>query len=129
MQQRIKHLLERNSYLIAVVITVCIAYLSLSKPIVFKPPIEISFLDKILHFIAYMTLTLSWLFALRTYSKKKTLFITLFLFGVLMEFLQGWLTKNRQQDSYDVLANTAGILVGFLLFSVFYKYYLKYFDK
>ncbi len=129
MQKRIKSLLEHNSYTIAIGITIIIAYLSLSNPIHLKTPIHISFLDKILHATAYFSLTLSWLFALRNNKKKNWIGIVLFLYGVTMEFLQGWLTKNRQKDIYDVLANSIGILFALLLFGIFYKYYLKYFDK
>jgi len=129
MLKRIKTLLERNSYLIAIGITITIAYLSLGKPIHFKPPIEITFLDKIFHSTAYFVLTLSWLFALRKNKKKNYVVIALFLYGILMEFLQGWLTKNRQQDVYDVIANSFGILLAVLLFEYFFKYYQKYFDR
>lgn len=129
MQKRIKNLLERNSYLIAITITIGIAYLSLSKPIHIETPIKITFLDKILHVSAYFFLTFSWLFTLRNKVKNKGIMFAVFLYGIAMEFLQGWLTNNRQKDIYDVIANSFGILLAMLLFGIFHKYYLKYFDK
>ncbi|MEE9350292.1 MAG: VanZ family protein [Flavobacteriaceae bacterium] len=129
MQKRIKLLLERNSYFIALLITAVITYLSLGRPVQFKPPIEINFLDKILHASAYFVLSLSWLFVFRLHSIKKGYIIFVFLFGVLMELLQGWLTENRQSDVFDVLANSFGIIIAILLFEYIYKYYQIYFEK
>ena len=129
MPKRIKNLLEDNAYTIAVSLTLLIAYLSLSKPIQIEIPLHISFLDKILHASAYFTLTISWLFALRNYSKNKLVVFALFFYGVLMEFLQGWLTQNRQKDIFDVYANSFGILLAMLIFNNLYKYFIKIFDK
>ena len=129
MQKRIKSLLEDNAFLIAIFITLTIAYLSLSKPIEIDIPLKISFLDKIFHAIAYFTLTVSWLFAYRNHQKTKIIALALFLYGVLMEFLQEWLTQNRQKDVYDVVANSLGILIAMLIFNNLYKYFVKIFDK
>ncbi len=129
MLKHTKNLLERNSFLIAISLTLLIAYLSLSKPIEIEIPIKITFLDKILHASAYFTLTLSWLFALRKKSKFKLISIAIFLYGILMEFLQGWLTNTRQKDIYDVFANSLGILISLFIFDSFYKYLKKIFDS
>ena len=127
MQKNIKNLLERSSLFIAIGITVLIAYLSLSRPVQLN--LEITFLDKILHLVAYFTLTVSWLFALKDYSNNKIIFISLFLYGVLMEFLQGWLTTYREKDILDVIANTVGVLIAMLVFNKLLKYYVKIFDN
>ena len=129
MRKRIKNLLEHNAYLIAIFLTILIAYLSLSNPIKIDIPLKISFLDKIMHATAYFTLTISWLFALYKYPKSKLVVIALFLYGILMEFLQGWLTQNRQKDIFDVYANSLGILLAMLIFNNLYKYFVKIFDK
>ena len=129
MLKHIKSLLEHNAYLIAIFITIAIAYLSLSNPIQIELPIRITFLDKILHASAYFVLTTSWLFALRNYPNKKWIGIALFLYGILMEFLQGWLTNNREKDIFDVVANTIGIIFATLIFRKIYKYFVKIFDK
>ena len=129
MLKHIKSLLEHNAYLIAFSITLAIAYLSLSNPIQVALPIKITFLDKILHASAYFVLTTSWLYALRNYPKKNWIGVALFLYGVLMEFLQGWLTDNREKDIFDVVANTIGIIFATLIFRNIYKYFVKIFDK
>ena len=121
MQKHIKSLLERNAYVIAVFITLAIAYLSLTNPSNIAIPIKVKNLDKFLHASAYTVLTLSWLFALRNYKKYQLVIIPIFLYGILMEFLQGWLTINREKDIFDVLANSTGILLGMLIFTRIYK--------
>ena len=129
MLKHIKNLLEDNAYFIAIGVTLLIAYLSLSKPIQIEIPLQISFLDKILHATAYFTLTISWLFALRNYSRSKLIVFVLFLYGVLMEFMQEWFTQNRQKDIFDIYANSLGILLAMLIFNNLYKYFIKIFDK
>lgn len=127
MQKRIKSLLERSALFIAISITIAIAYLSLSKPIQLDLPI--TFFDKVLHVTAYFTLTVSWLFALKKYPKNTLIILLLFLYGVLMEFLQGWLTTYREKDIVDVIANSVGILIALLIFNKLLKYYVKIFDN
>ena len=129
MQKRIKNLLERNAYLIAITITLAIAYLSLSNPIQLDIPVKIYFLDKILHASAYFVLTTSWLFALRNFYLNKWIVFFIFLYGILMEFLQGWFTTNREKDIFDVAANTIGIIFAMIIYRKIYKYLKKKFDK
>ncbi len=129
MLKHIKNLLEHNAFVIAIGLTLLIAFLSLSKPIDLDIPIHITFLDKILHATVYFVLTLSWLFALRNFAKSKMVVITIFLYGILMEFLQGWLTITREKDPFDVVANSLGILIAMLIFNKIYKYFVKIFDK
>jgi len=129
MQKHIKNLLERNALLIAITTTLAVAYLSLSNPIQFDLPIKISFLDKILHASAYFVLTLTWLFAIKNNLTKYWIGFILFLYGILMEFLQGWLTTNREKDIFDVAANTVGIIFAMLIYRKIYKYFIKIFDK
>ena len=129
MLKRIKNLLEHNAYLIAISVTILIAYLSLSNPIKIDIPMKISFLDKIFHSFAYFILTITWLFALRNYSKNKFILITLLLYGILIEFLQAWLTSTRQKEFLDVVANSIGILIALLIYKYLYKYFVKIFDN
>ncbi|OAN11354.1 hypothetical protein A3K86_20610 [Photobacterium jeanii] len=72
----------------------------------------ILFLDKMLHVAAY------GLFALLGYFLGLTprLYIALCLllagYGLLLEWLQGWLIVNREASMLDALANLVGILMG-----------------
>ncbi len=72
--------------------------------------IQVSLNDKLLHFMAYSTLTL-WLYLL--FSSKtiliKSLFL-LFLYGLFIEFLQ-YFIPNRYFSVMDILANFLGIFV------------------
>ena len=43
------------------------------------------------------------------------------LFGMLIEVLQGVLTSYREPDWFDILANTAGILLAVVIFLFFEK--------
>ena len=52
--------------------------------------------------------------------------ISAIVFGIIIEVLQGVLTKNRQADVYDVIANSAGAL--FALIIIFWLNF-KTFDK
>jgi glycopeptide antibiotics resistance protein len=47
--------------------------------------------------------------------------LTLILFGIILEVLQGALTDYRTADYKDALANTTGVLIGFFSFKVIYK--------
>ena len=87
MLKGIKKLLKRNSLIVAVVLTIVIVFLSLGK--VSGPPINFTYIDKVEHTIAYMTLVFFWLLAFG--SSKKTIYLVIILcvlFGVLMEVLQ-----------------------------------------
>ena len=129
MLKHTKNLLERSAFLIAIAVTALVASLSLSDPIQIDFKLKISFLDKIFHACAYFGLTLSWLFALKKYTKYKLIGFVLFFYGILMEFLQGWLTQNREKDIFDVAANSLGIIIAILIFNKLYSTFIKIFDK
>ena len=119
MQKIIKTLLKGNILYIAVIITIIIAYLSLIK--VGKQPISIKYLDKIEHSIAYFTLALSWLLALKNKVKIAIIIIGCVVYGILIEVLQGTITSYRTADFYDIIANTIGILIALLIFKGFFE--------
>lgn len=124
---------RNNTLSIALVFTGVIAFLSLSKIGAYTPKIDVNFIDKYEHIIAYTALTLSWLFAVLRLEKKEStnywVVFYVFLFGVLMELLQQTITTYRQADVFDVVANSSGILLGYTLFkkgvSKKFKFFLK----
>lgn len=132
----IRNLYKDNALLLAVLITVSIAVLSLFNLHNFKPALNMSNIDKYEHCTAYFILTLSWLFAIQKSEKliKYRLILTVFVFlyGVLMEILQQVLTDYRQADLYDVFANSLGIILGILFFekviSAQFKEFFRYSD-
>ena len=67
--------------------------------------------DKLVHLIGYAVLMFWW--AQLVPRRRWTLALALGLFGVAVEGLQG-LTPDRMPDVLDALANTLGVLLGWL---------------
>ncbi|MDO8494693.1 MAG: VanZ family protein [Deltaproteobacteria bacterium] len=81
-----------------------------SPPKVIPFPLQ----DKVLHFSNYLFI-MFWFAVGCTTKKMKTWFLIGFiLMGISLEFLQG-LVPTRTFDFHDMLANTAGVLAGFVL--------------
>ena len=82
--------------------------------------------DKMLHAGAYLFLALLWkLFFLFKSSDFKRYTSNLlwvafacFVFGMLIEVLQGTLTSYRTPDWWDILANSTGVALAVVLFIV-----------
>ena len=125
MLQDIKKLLERNALILAIIATVILAVLSLSAAP--KLNLGIKAGDKYLHFIAYLGLSILWYFALKDRISEKLfkIFVPLGLifYGIILEGLQSGLTTYRTGDVYDAMANTAGVIVGMILFNRIIKWY------
>ena len=86
------------------------------------PKVSFSNADKLVHAGCYGGCLLIWYVAtlsLNTRTKLVILSLLVFLFGVVMELLQVLLTTHRQADWLDILANTSGILVVFILLKFF----------
>ena len=67
--------------------------------------------DKIIHLMGYAILMFWWA-QLVTQNRWK-LAVAVVLFGIAIELLQG-LTPHRQPDPLDALANTCGVLLGWI---------------
>ncbi len=121
MPMHIKTLLKDNSLYISIAITILIALLSLIK---MQPKliVEVSNLDKLEHSFAYMVLTISWLVS-RDAKFKTTPYLVVLIgclvFGIIIEVLQERLTTYRSASLLDVVANSLGITLGFILFKAF----------
>jgi len=120
MRALIKHLYKDNALTFAIVITISITYLSLSKVSSIIPVLEIKNGDKYQHLLAYFGMMMSWLFVSQKLNTKRIsrlwAVMGVFLFGVLMEVLQQRLTTYRQADVYDVFANLSGIIIAYIVF-------------
>ena len=68
--------------------------------------------DKIVHLAGYGVLMFWW--AQLIIQRRWRLAIAVVLFGILIEWLQGF-TPDRQTDVFDVLANSSGVLLGWLV--------------
>jgi VanZ family protein len=124
MPKRIKKLLERNAFVIAISTTILVAYLSLSSSGV-GITLPYKNIDKVFHFTAYFVLTTTWLFAFRDKNVKFKIALALTLYGIILEFAQEWFTDNRTKDVYDALANTFGIIIAIILFKYIYNNFVK----
>ena len=91
-----------------------IGILSLIPP---SSGIELGEHDKWNHFIAYLILALNWCFI----KNKRTFFLMglliCVLYGLSLEYFQGFV-PGRVPSWLDALANTGGVVTGFLIYSI-----------
>jgi len=71
-------------------------------------------LDKLLHIGAYSVLTFGMIFALRRRSLA-VIFVATFIYGVIIEFMQGAFGEGRTASWADALANGLGALIVILI--------------
>lgn len=120
MLKHIKNLLKDKLTIIAILITLSIAIISLVK--IEKAPIQINQIDKLEHTFAYFVLSLVWLLALKTTKINK--YITVFccfFYGIIIEVLQVTTTSYRSGEVLDIMANTTGILIAFIVYNFFLR--------
>lgn len=127
MLRDIKNLLERNALWLAILATLGVAILSLGAVPKLNLGLNLKSSDKYLHFIAYFSLGLLWFFALKDrlhrYVFRIMIPLSLILYGIILEGLQGGLTTYRTADIYDALANAVGVLVAMFLFNRLLRWY------
>ncbi len=98
------------------IILVIITYYSLRLPSDGSLPTN----DKVGHFLAYSALSFNLLLLCNS-TKQKVLGISFAIaYGLLMEFCQG-LVPGRDPSVYDMIANSTGVLIGFVLVFLFGK--------
>jgi len=127
MLQPIKNWLLDNALLVAILISLSVAVLSLINPSALSTP-NIHVSDKFLHGLAYTGLIWSWLFVFRnnrTILIMLSIFVGVLAFGILLEYLQGEFTTTRTADWKDVVANSEGMLLGLLSFPILYRLFFK----
>jgi len=121
-------MLQKNKYSITVALIIMCLSLTSSDTFDKVSYINIPFLDKIVHFGMYFFLMLIILFENRkSYFTTGQLFLISLIplfYGVLMEVLQSALTTSRSGSLYDIIFNSAGILV-----SLSFWLWIKPFNK
>jgi len=122
--------LKKYSLLLSTLYSIILAALSLIKINIVTEELP-SNSDKIFHALAYFVFTLLW-FSAFYYSmrinKIKAIsfaFICSVAFGISIEFLQGWITENRQSDVNDIIANVIGTLIAVVIIMSLKKGVLK----
>jgi len=127
MQKIIKVWLERSCFFFAIVCTLLILILSLVRTDYF-PTSSFSHIDKLEHCIAYTVLTFFWLITVVLKKPSFSIIYTIGLiisYGVLIEFLQVSLTSYRSGDVLDFIANSIGVLIGYIFFKLLDSLYLE----
>lgn len=90
------------------------------------PSVQVSGVDKYVHFTFHFTFTLLWGFYNRLrlgqwVLKSSLIIVSLSIgYGILIEILQETFTQTRKADILDVAANAAGAIVAFFVL-VFWK--------
>ena len=93
-----------------------IVYLSLKSP---NGGVNVQLNDKVGHFIGYGVLSLNTFLVFGFRTRLQTTLILLFLigWGVLMEWLQGYV-PGREVSGLDIVANKIGVTIGTALYFV-----------
>ena len=85
------------------------------------PEFKLLELDKLIHLSIYFIMSIMWM-RLQSFSDKffpwKNLLIVFFI-ASSTEFLQGALPVGRYSDWADFIANSAGILLGIIAYSLY----------
>ena len=112
-------MLKKNFF--SILVALIILYLSLASSETFSKVhfINIPHIDKIIHFLMYSGLMSVIIFENRKLvnSKSRLMLVALipFFYGILMEILQTTITTSRSGSIFDVMANSAGIIISSLL--------------
>lgn len=111
------------AFLPAVVLTVGIAVLSLWENPQVPPSIRLS--DKILHGLMYTFLAVAWMLPLirriSFFRSGVVVFLSVTLYGGLMEILQRFCTLTRTGEMADLYADALGALLGLLVVYILAK--------
>jgi len=129
MMKLIKRLLKAKILLfLALLYSVTISVLFF-MPTSELPKVRVSGFDKIAHVVIHFILITLWLFYFYVKNGFKLkersiliLFLTLLLFGIIVEILQGQLTTSRGADVFDITANLTGSLLGILFYKSIKKH-------
>lgn len=88
------------------------------------PKINTGYDDKIFHALSYSVFVLLVFNYLQKLQVKNAVWISMlatFIYGTIIEILQKVLTTHRTFDVFDMVANGAGILLGFYIIKRLYK--------
>jgi VanZ family protein len=114
--------MKKYKWLLPAMWTATIFYFSLRPQVDSNKLLDFEGIDKLFHFLCYMILYLLWAWYIslvELYKKNdKKLLITLFMLGVLIEFMQYWMPFRRSFELWDMVANGAGVVAGYLFFQL-----------
>ncbi|MCX6325577.1 MAG: VanZ family protein [Bacteroidia bacterium] len=105
----------------SILVALVIMYLSLTGSETFEKVSfnDIPFIDKVAHFGMYFLLMSVIVFenrkTLKSYAHLYLIALIPLFYGILMELLQSILTVSRSGSFFDIVFNSAGILVSLLI--------------
>ena len=102
-------------FFIALIYTIVLLYFSLVDISGVLPDTNIKLQDKILHFLAYLVLSVLWGYYTILLKTKNAIiysFLATLIFGVILELVQEVVNPLRDYDILDLLANCIGIMFG-----------------
>ena len=93
------------------------------------PKIEVPYIDKLGHVTLFAILVIIWLLFVLSKtkgSKLTSIWVVLiaFFYGIIIEASQGMFFESRTADGWDIIANSAGILLGWLIFHKIKKLFI-----
>ncbi|WP_179344279.1 VanZ family protein [Winogradskyella ursingii] len=110
-------MVKKALLLVSIVYTIALVIVSFIN-LYNLPNFGSDFDDKIYHIVAYLGLAFLWITYFKDSKKTRELlivFITIVIFGFIIETLQHVLNPNRTYDVYDIVANCIGAILGTLI--------------
>jgi VanZ family protein len=98
--------------------TLLILFLSLVSLSSFNNPIKVPYKDKVVHFVFYFVfvfLWCLWIFKSKYNNPSLAVLLIAILFGISIEFCQGYFTRDRKFELLDIFANSLGAFFGYLI--------------
>ena len=113
---------------IGITYTLFITFLLLF-PITDFPKVEVPSIDKLGHVILFSILVIIWLLFVLSKTevgKLTSIWVVLvaFFYGIIIEASQELFFESRTADVWDIIANSAGILLGWLIFQKIRKLFI-----
>lgn len=111
--------------ILSIITALVILYLSLAPSDTFDKVSVFNFpnVDKVVHLCMYFGLTIVLLYENKsTVKSNRSLFflaIIPFAYGVLIEFLQSWLTLTRHGEFFDAVFDLFGVLFALFIWRLF----------
>jgi VanZ family protein len=124
MKERVQQYLRTKwpAILWSVIVFILLAMPSIKLPT--EKKIELTNIDKVIHFILFFTLVALWGYYLQTKKSSKRKFLTALFavtlisifYGIVMEYVQLW--TGRDFDVWDMVADGVGAVAGWFLFAI-----------
>ena len=116
-------LLKKN--ILSVITALIILYLSLAPANTFDKVNVFNFpnIDKVVHLCMYFGLTIVLVYenrsAVKNYRSLILIAIIPLAYGILIEFLQSWLTSTRHGEFFDAVFDLMGIFIALIVWILF----------